>query len=230
MTEHIGHRIKLIRRKLGLTMEDFGALFEPKASKGVVSNWENNYNLPNNERLKRISELGKVSMAYLLKGEKADKTEKLKKELLYLQENKMDKTLQIAKIADELSNPNWDEDTKKRLEKILEEHVLAVEKTKEAIEEIKSYIEKSETLEVEINRNKELNKSINGWGDLEDIPLDEMKQKLEKTGYTVYENETPKIELEALFNSAQEITFNGKTLTDIEKQKALQILSITLGS
>lgn len=64
----IGNKIKLIRKELGLNMEDFGKLFTPTASKGVISNWENNYNLPNNERLKRIAELGGIPVNELLKG------------------------------------------------------------------------------------------------------------------------------------------------------------------
>ena len=62
---NVGKRIRNIRIELGLNMEDFGELFNPKASKGVVSNWENNYNLPNNERLKRIAELGGITVAEL---------------------------------------------------------------------------------------------------------------------------------------------------------------------
>lgn len=68
MENLIGSRIKIIRKNLGLSMEEFGKLFSPKASKGVVSNWENGYNNPNNERLKKIAELGNVSIDYLLHG------------------------------------------------------------------------------------------------------------------------------------------------------------------
>ncbi|WP_265460080.1 helix-turn-helix domain-containing protein [Enterococcus sp. HY326] len=64
----IGTRIKSIRISQGLTMEDFGKKFTPKATKGTVSNWENGNYLPNNERLKRIAEIGNVSMVYLLEG------------------------------------------------------------------------------------------------------------------------------------------------------------------
>lgn len=63
-----GERIKKIRQKTGFSMEKFGGLFEPAASKGVVSNWENNYNLPNNKRLKRIAEIGNTSVDYILNG------------------------------------------------------------------------------------------------------------------------------------------------------------------
>ena len=65
LPSNVGKRIRNIRIELGLSMEDFGELFNPKASKGVVSNWENNYNLPNNERLKRIAELGGITVAEL---------------------------------------------------------------------------------------------------------------------------------------------------------------------
>lgn len=64
----VGKRIRKIRKDKGLTMEEFGKLFDPIASKGVVSNWENNYNLPNNERLKRIAELGEITLNELLYG------------------------------------------------------------------------------------------------------------------------------------------------------------------
>ena len=62
----IGKRISDIRKNLGLNMEDFGKKMVPKASKGAVSNWENGYNLPNNQRLKTIAQLGNISVRELL--------------------------------------------------------------------------------------------------------------------------------------------------------------------
>lgn len=62
----ISRKIRKIRLSRGETMEEFGKLFDPPASKGVVSNWENGYNLPNQERLKRIAELGNVTVEELL--------------------------------------------------------------------------------------------------------------------------------------------------------------------
>lgn len=62
----LGKRIKDIRVKLGLSMEDFGALLE--TSKGAVNNWEKGKNAPNNKRLKKIAELGKVSIDELMYG------------------------------------------------------------------------------------------------------------------------------------------------------------------
>ncbi|MBM7690209.1 hypothetical protein BCR24_15575 [Enterococcus ureilyticus] len=64
----IGTRIKSIRISLGLNMEEFGKKFDPKADKSLVSRWEKGVSKPNNDRLKRISEIGKVSMFYLLEG------------------------------------------------------------------------------------------------------------------------------------------------------------------
>lgn len=63
-----GGRIRLARVARGLSMEQLGALLSPPASKGAVSNWENGYNLPNNSRLKQLSDVLKVSTTYLLSG------------------------------------------------------------------------------------------------------------------------------------------------------------------
>ena len=62
----VADKIKSIRLSLGLSMEEFGKKFDSPASKGVVSNWENNYNLPNHARLKRIAELGNTTVEELL--------------------------------------------------------------------------------------------------------------------------------------------------------------------
>ncbi|TYR78434.1 helix-turn-helix transcriptional regulator [Priestia megaterium] len=67
----IGSRIKVIRNELGLTMKEFGQKFNPPASDSIVSRWERGISAPNNERLKRIAELGNISMLYLTTGKKA---------------------------------------------------------------------------------------------------------------------------------------------------------------
>ena len=64
----IGLKIKEIRLSMGLTMEDFGQMFDPPASKGVVSNWENFYNYPTMGRLERIAELGDIHILELMNG------------------------------------------------------------------------------------------------------------------------------------------------------------------
>ncbi|PKG22725.1 helix-turn-helix domain-containing protein [Niallia nealsonii] len=66
----IGSRIKLIRNELGLTMKEFGQKFDPPASDSIVSRWERGISTPNNERLKKIAELGNISMLYLTTGKK----------------------------------------------------------------------------------------------------------------------------------------------------------------
>lgn len=67
----VGPRIKEIRFKLGYSMSEFARHIDEKAKSGTVSNWETGKNLPNNKRLKKIAELGGVSLLYLLKGEKS---------------------------------------------------------------------------------------------------------------------------------------------------------------
>lgn len=64
-----GRRIQEIRLTFGLTMEEFGRLLKPPASKGAVNNWEKGKNHPNKKRLKRIAKLGEVSVDYLLGGD-----------------------------------------------------------------------------------------------------------------------------------------------------------------
>ena len=66
--QQVGKRIKAIRKELGLTMKEFGEKFDPPASDSIVSRWENGINMPNNERLQKISELGNVSIHYLILG------------------------------------------------------------------------------------------------------------------------------------------------------------------
>ena len=78
----IGRRIKRIRTELGLTTEDFAEIFEPNpASKGTVSKWENGHYLPNNERLKRIAEIGETTVDFILYGSLDDYAVSLIKDL-----------------------------------------------------------------------------------------------------------------------------------------------------
>lgn len=63
----IGKRIYLIRKSLGLTMKEFGErMGNPVASDSIVSRWEKGVSVPNNERLKRIAELGEMTVEDLL--------------------------------------------------------------------------------------------------------------------------------------------------------------------
>lgn len=64
-----GMRIRNIREKLGLTMEEFAKKIDSKAQKGTVSNWENGKNLPNKLRLQKIAELGNSSPEWILFGD-----------------------------------------------------------------------------------------------------------------------------------------------------------------
>lgn len=69
--KEIGYSIKLIRKQLGLTMEEFGKKFDPVASKSIVSRWESGVSIPNNRRLKRLADLGNVAVADLIFDNKA---------------------------------------------------------------------------------------------------------------------------------------------------------------
>lgn len=60
----VGQKIKLIRQTKGMTLEEFGKLFQ--ASKGNVSLWEKGSSLPSNERIKQIAQIGNMSIDELL--------------------------------------------------------------------------------------------------------------------------------------------------------------------
>lgn len=63
----IGQRIKSIRQSKGMTLEEFGSLID-NSSKSNVSKWETGVSIPNNNRLKLIATLGRMTVNELLYG------------------------------------------------------------------------------------------------------------------------------------------------------------------
>lgn len=63
----VGTRIKKIRTDLGYSMSQFGELISD-SPKTTVNNWERGINLPKEDKLKKISLLGKVTTNELLYG------------------------------------------------------------------------------------------------------------------------------------------------------------------
>lgn len=74
----LNERIKMIRVKKGLTMEEFGKQVLG-ANKSIVSKWEKGLTVPNNERLVKIAELGNISVSELLYGINPEIKEKVSK-------------------------------------------------------------------------------------------------------------------------------------------------------
>ena len=66
----VGERISVIRKSLGLTMEQFGHRVL-NADRSLVSKWERGKVVPNNARVKIIAELGSISVNELLYGKLA---------------------------------------------------------------------------------------------------------------------------------------------------------------
>ena len=111
----MGNRIKAIRKSLGKSQEEFGQLFNPPAPKSSVSYWENGGG-PNKRRLKKIAELGGVSVEYLINGsqlsitdtrkllDKAEDNTKLSdSELQKLRESQLDFQANTNRIAENSS-------------------------------------------------------------------------------------------------------------------------------
>lgn len=74
----VAQNISMIRHNLGLTMDEFGRRVN-NASKSNVSKWEKGSSLPNSTRIKRIAELGNISVNELLYGSDFKKYEAGKK-------------------------------------------------------------------------------------------------------------------------------------------------------
>jgi|GEM_PF-1915030 repressor len=70
-TTAIGSRIRKIRQDKGMTLEEFGALFN--ASRSIASRWEKGKSIPNAERLKAISKVGNTTVEELLHGGKTER-------------------------------------------------------------------------------------------------------------------------------------------------------------
>lgn len=77
----LGQKIKELRMDKGLTMEEFGKLFD--ASKSIVSRWERNISVPNEKRLKHIAKLAGKSVSEFVYGVPSAKRVK---EVIYMLE------------------------------------------------------------------------------------------------------------------------------------------------
>lgn len=97
---NLSEGIKRLRKELKMTQSEFGKLFTPPATKGIVSKWENGKSVPSNERLDRLSEITGLSVENLIFGS-------LKGSLAALLRRLFDFWEVLAK---EDSNENWDVD------------------------------------------------------------------------------------------------------------------------
>lgn len=106
----VGQRIRSIRLQMGQDQETFGSKnFKPKTvSKAAVSRWETGDTLPNSQRLKKIAELGDITVSELLNGslndlidETADYVYSIY--LRYFDDNSIPKTAEMKKLAEQIN-------------------------------------------------------------------------------------------------------------------------------
>lgn len=62
----VGMKIQMIRLSRGMTLEEFGKMFN--ATKGNVFKWEKGQHLPCPNRLKEIADFAGITVQYLLEG------------------------------------------------------------------------------------------------------------------------------------------------------------------
>lgn len=63
--KEVGQMIRNLRNSMGLSMEKFGKLIDD-LPRSAVNNWEKGINLPKQEILIRIAEIGDTTKEYLL--------------------------------------------------------------------------------------------------------------------------------------------------------------------
>lgn len=110
-----GERIRSLRTSRGMTLEQFGELFDPPASKSIVSRWEAGKSIPSNERLKNLSDKFKISTNYLLYG----KDEKEKQLEFYKEKEKflLDRTFDLLLLMSTKQQAEILQEMRKCLEK-----------------------------------------------------------------------------------------------------------------
>lgn len=230
----IGEFIRSKRKEKNLTLKQLAK--EIGLSHTYLSQIELGDRKASPDILNKMSKTLDVPHQYLMEkagyNKTTDSKEIFQTQLLSLQEMRIRKAMEVDAVSLELSRSDLNEETRRHLEKVLNESKLEIEKIDNAIEEVTTLIRNSEILNQGLDTSRELNKKFGGWGNTEDIPIEEIKKVIEatqaKNTINKFEVETEtKINLETLFNTEREIIINGKTLTDEEKQKALQILKLT---
>lgn len=93
--EAIGRRIKNIRLRLGLTMEEFIERIDGKPGKGrsgTVNNWETGKNAPSKQRLRKIADMAGISVNFLLYGDFQNRIDKIAQYAQIIWEHRNDKS------------------------------------------------------------------------------------------------------------------------------------------
>lgn len=67
----VGKRIRKIRKKLGLTMQEFGNMVS-NSPRSTVSTWEHGGNLPSKEKIELIAQIGSVNSEWIKWGDFSD--------------------------------------------------------------------------------------------------------------------------------------------------------------
>lgn len=135
----LGNRIKAIRKSRNMTLEEFGR--EIGAGKSNVSKWEKSYVSPNEDRLKKIAHLGKMSVNELLYGDTLSFVcikiaEYLPKKYAYL--DKVFEFENYFSIAFRIDEEKLSLDDSKSITELLESY--AAEMEEELISEARQYL------------------------------------------------------------------------------------------
>lgn len=212
MSSKIGERIRSIRNEHGLSMEEFGKLFSPPASKGVVSNWENDYNLPNNARLAKIATLGNISVPYLLYGGLIEDTKRFVLNRINQHERSRDITLINLESAEIPSK--------------IEQLEVAAKNTSTILRAYRNNFNMLKLIEKDLKEGKTIENLEVLLEDLKHLHNQNIEIELEPLPENI--NFRPKIEekqdIATLLENSDKVTYKGFELTEESKKLIIDVL------
>lgn len=152
----LGKRIKNIRKSRTENQTEFGRIFGANASN--VSVWERGINLPNRERIKKIAEIGNITVEELLYGNRKSSNKK--------------KTASMNKDSNSNENSmfDWENMSKKEIEQVTKNSF-------KRLYELGNIDRKLELWEAYCNNYMEQQKGTHKWNTWEDFRKDNPKGK-----------------------------------------------------
>lgn len=199
---------------------------------------------PSGKIVKKISNALNVDFRYLmhLAGyiEEESPLEKIDWSIRMVESKLSEKYRQREAIIREFSDIHWEDEKVNKPDKhdylmkvqaeninyikILERNLKELIRLRKEVEEGK-IIENLQLILLYL-RNPELKNYNLKEGEISELDIEEAEQ-IQRSIESIAGKATNVIELENLFNIAQEITINGRNLTEEEKERALQILKLT---
>jgi len=242
MSNSLGQKIKEIRLKKGLNMEDFGKLIN-NANKSLVSKWENDKSVPGIERLHLISNIGEIPFEELIESQQIttslkeirDIADNLDSSIFYINLltkflDSFDSIIYDFKIPEDLKTHNIEEfySDLSAINKQLQFNKYEFYQIMEAIRAAHSFINQvtlrnsPTTVDINMSKTEYTQLLIPGF--------EEYTTEEEETDLKVKVDVSYNMDLEEVFSSNTKLILNNQPLSINEKHRALQILKLVFAN